>query len=156
MLSAYTDENYYETLRTHIDLLRVDDDIIIPSSSASTEADGQFIQLDTADGNQQQITALVNTDLNGDSMIGTLQAIIAGTEDGTGTTISFPAVQIFDNPEGITTGQVRTALSGDFNTITTNINAARDAINLHTTGNISTIEGDLETIANMTLPGIER
>ena len=154
MLSAYTDVDYFETLRTHVNILdTVTPDVILPSSASRTQADGQFVQLDTADGNQQQLTAIENTDLNGDGMIETLQATISGRENAAGDTttssgvvISFPAVQIFNPPDGITGSEVRNALSSSFT-----------SVNTHTTTEVDRVVAELgvhdDAISSQTIHG---
>ena len=63
---------------------------------------------------------------------------------------------IYPRQEGITSGQLTNAVDSSITGATVaslpgDITAARDAINLHTTGNISTIESDLEIINNTNL-----
>ena len=129
LLEAYSDAAYLTTLTSNVDAIFGTDafdttvdiwDIIVPTSSASTSAQGRYVQLDTGDGTQQQLTALINSDADASSMTDFITADITGAETGTGQTIQFPAVQIFDNPQGISADQVRTALLTDLRTINTN------------------------------------
>ena len=117
--TAYLDRDYIDLLITR----GLDEDIITVSSNVLTLADGEYLQLTTGDGTQQQITGLEGADLDGNdtmrTMVNNLQATISGT-DGI-TAISFPAVQIFDNPEGISAGQVRDSLIADLQAINGNV-----------------------------------
>ena len=119
MRSAYLSPEYLNLLIAR----GLDEDIIQVSSNVLTLADGEYIQLTTGDGTQQQITGLEGTDVDGNDtmglMVNNLQATISGT-DGT-EMISFPAVQIFDNPLGISAGQVRDAVIADLQAINGNV-----------------------------------
>ena len=123
--SAWLDIDYTQLLVNR----GLDVDIIMVTSSVSTEADGQYLQLTTGDGNQQQLTGLEPRDVDNseatDPTVLTehLQATISGT-DAENDMISFPAVQIFDNPLGISSSQVRDALLTDLQAINGNVIAA--------------------------------
>ena len=130
MLEAYLSPAYMETLTSNVDAIfgtaafdtTIDIwDLITPASSASTEAQGRYVQLTSRDGDQQQLTAITNTDASAGAITDFLTADLTGSETGTGRTIEFPAVQIFDNPQGISSDQVRTALITDLSTINTNV-----------------------------------
>ena len=125
MRTAYLDQDYIDLLVDR----GLDTDIITVSSDITTLADGQYVQLTTGDGTQQQITGLEPRDLDGDGrtdLVNNLQAVISGTIDGVpdasaGNVISFPAVNIIDNPEGISAAQVRNSLINDLQAINSNV-----------------------------------
>ena len=142
MMSAFEDVNYFNVYVSFINSLT--QDYILPVSIVETQADGEYVQLDTGDGTQQQVTSITNVDLDGNTMTATLQATISGTNAG--GTISFPAVQIYQNPDGISAEQVRDALSAMFSTT-----------NTHTTTEVDRVIADLgahdDAITSQTVHG---
>ena len=116
MLSAYESQAYFDLYRSHIATLT--GDYILPTSNVTTSGDGQFVQLDTADGQQQNLTAVDDFDSDGDSMAGVLTATIVGregaTSPATGQQITFAAVQISSNPAGATAAQIQGAVGQSF------------------------------------------
>ncbi|MDA7992912.1 MAG: hypothetical protein MPJ25_07700 [Pirellulales bacterium] len=125
LLGSYLDNDYLDVVITRIlnlgqttpDGDLISRDIIFPTSPAETAIDGEFVQLDTgaANGSQQFLTSVVGRDINGNDNTGMLAnaivATISGTETGTGTNISFPAVSLLANPAGITVAEVTGAVA---------------------------------------------
>ena len=117
MLGAYLDEDYVAVIVNRIinlgqvlaDTNLIIRDIIEPNGASSTRTDGEFIQLDTASGNQQFLTDVTGVDINGNDNTGVItNAIVAqitGT-DGSNDPISFPAVSLLPNPAGVTVAEI--------------------------------------------------
>ena len=93
-------------------------DYIIAASSVTTEANGDFIELLSSDGRQQKITALINTATN--KMSGVLSAVLTGDNDDYVDGIVFDAVEIGDNPDGISEDEVVNAVNEALSVIKAN------------------------------------
>ena len=130
LLESYSQVQYFQTIINNaneifgVTAFNVDRDIwdiITPESSGSTVAAGRYVQLTTNDGTQQQLTAVTNSN-GGSAITDFLTADIEGTNNAPGGgSIEFPAVQIFDNPAGISGDQVRTALINDLRILNNNV-----------------------------------
>ena len=115
MLSALAQKIYFDLIVANvnttgfIDLTEDRSDFIIAASATSILADGTFLELTSA-GSQQGMTAINQSSLT--SLSGMLSAQIMGKEGagGTGVDISFAAVDIAQNPEGISAAEVQAAL----------------------------------------------
>ena len=138
LLEAYSDPAYFETIMANVNMIFGTDqfdtttdvwDLITPTSTASTSAQGRYVQLEagaqqgTQVIEQQQITGVVNSDAVGEGQVQLTDFLTAdiSAEESPGVTVTFPAVQIFDNPAGISGDQVRTALVTDLQAINTNV-----------------------------------
>ena len=120
---------YFEIFRENINALT--QDFIRPINVSETGVDGEYVELDAPadDRTQQRITSVTNLDADGSTIEGVITAQIMGT-DGTGEMISFPAIQLFSNPAGITAGQVQLALRGDFSALPD----IQEVVNIASTG----------------------
>ena len=115
MLSALAQKTYFDLLVANvnttgfIDLTEDRADFIIAASATSTLADGAYLEL-ASGGTQQGMTAIGQSSLT--SISGMLSAQIMGKEGsgGTGVDISFAAVDIAVNPDGISAAEVQAAL----------------------------------------------
>ena len=87
-------------------------DFLQSADPNSSRVNGDFLELDTSDGTQQRLTAVENISLTGTTPIsGKISAEISRT-DATATpmTVTFDAVDIATNPEGISAAEVREAV----------------------------------------------
>ena len=136
MLTAYESKSYFDLYKMHIDTLT--GDYILPTSQITTSGDGQFVQLDSGDGAQQNLTAVDDFDADGDTMTGVLTATIMGREGSgataTGREIEFAAVQIVSNPAGATTAQIQGAVGNALGTLPTRAQLRVDMANTSQTG----------------------
>ena len=116
--------------QVYFDFLRANSDAILSTNAATIQAagynidflqasdpnssrvNGDYLELDTSDGTQQRLTAVENISATGTTPIsGKVSAEISRT-DATATpmTVTFDAVDIATNPEGISAAEVREAV----------------------------------------------
>ena len=93
-------------------------DYIIATTKVTTSANGDFIELLSFDGKQQNITALANTSAT--PMTGVLSAVLTGQNPDFTDPIEFDAVEIADNPAGISEAEVVSAVSSALGVVKAN------------------------------------
>ena len=84
-------------------------DYIVATSKVTTGCDGDFVELLSFDGKQQKITAVSNSSAT--PLTGVLSAVLMGSNPDFTDPIEFDAVEVADNPDGISEDEVVNAVS---------------------------------------------
>ena len=117
-----TEQAYFDFLVTNIADVASTDAAVIQATGYSvdfieardpnsTRVNGTFLELETSDGTQQRLTAVENSGDGSIAISGKISAEISRTEPGAvPTTVTFDAVDLADNPQGISAEQVREAV----------------------------------------------
>ena len=84
-------------------------DYIVATSKVTTGCNGDFVELISFDGKQQKITAVSNSSAT--PLTGVLSAVLMGSNPDFTDPIEFDAVEVADNPDGISEDEVVNAVS---------------------------------------------